>query len=51
MSERGAPWSEANRLHGQRTAAFSWRPVLRSFLEDRPITARPYPELRTWTVV
>ena len=25
---RGAPWSTANRLHGQRTGAFSWRPVL-----------------------
>ena len=25
---RGAPWSAANRLHGQRTGAFSWRPVL-----------------------
>ena len=24
----GAPWSAANRLHGQRTGAFSWRPVL-----------------------
>ena len=22
---RGAPWSAANRLHGQRTGAFSWR--------------------------
>ena len=27
-SVRGAPWSTANRLHGQRTGAFSWRPVL-----------------------
>ena len=27
-SVRGAPWSAANRLHGQRTGAFSWRPVL-----------------------
>ena len=26
-SVRGAPWSAANRLHGQRTGAFSWRPV------------------------
>ena len=25
---RGAPWSAGNRLHGQRTGAFSWRPVL-----------------------
>ena len=25
---RGAPWSAANRQHGQRTGAFSWRPVL-----------------------
>ena len=25
---REAPWSAANRLHGQRTGAFSWRPVL-----------------------
>ena len=25
---RGAPWSATNRLHGQRTGAFSWRPVL-----------------------
>ena len=25
---RGAPWSAANRLHGQRTGAFSWRSVL-----------------------
>ena len=24
----GAPWRAANRLHGQRTWAFSWRPVL-----------------------
>ena len=24
----GAPWSAANRLHGQRIGAFSWRPVL-----------------------
>ena len=28
MSVRGVPWSVANRLHGQRTGAFSWRPVL-----------------------
>ena len=28
FSVRGAPWSAANRLHGQRTGAFSWRPVL-----------------------
>ena len=28
VSVRGAPWSAANRLHGQRTGAFSWRPVL-----------------------
>ena len=28
MRVRGAPWSAANRLHGQRTGAFSWRPVL-----------------------
>ena len=28
---RGAPWSAANRLHGQRTGAFSWRPVLGLF--------------------
>ena len=27
-SVRGAPWSAANRLHGQRTGAFSWLPVL-----------------------
>ena len=25
---RGAPWSAVNRLHGKRTGAFSWRPVL-----------------------
>ena len=25
------PWSAANRLHGQRTGAFSWRPVLGLF--------------------
>ena len=43
-----APWSVANRLHGQRTGAFSWLPVLRSFQDDRPIPARPYPELRIW---
>ena len=48
---RGAPWSAANRLHRQRTEAFSWRHVLRHFLEDRPIPALPYPELRTWTEV
>ena len=24
---RGTPWSAANRLYGQRTGAFSWRPV------------------------
>ena len=28
-SIRGAVWSAANRLHGQRTGDFSWRPVLR----------------------
>ena len=28
LGVRGAPWSAANRLHGQRTGAFSWRPVL-----------------------
>ena len=31
---RGAPWSVAYRLHGQRFGAFSWRPVLRPFQED-----------------
>ena len=25
---RGSPWNAANRLHGQRTGAFTWRPVL-----------------------
>ena len=25
----GAPWSAANRLHGQRTGSFHWHPVLR----------------------
>ena len=25
---RGTPWNAANRLHGQRTGALSWRPVL-----------------------
>ena len=47
---RGVPWRAANRLHGQRTGAFSWSPVLRPFQEDQPIPARPYPELRTWKV-
>ena len=28
MCVRGAPWSAANRLHGQRTGAFSWHPML-----------------------
>ena len=28
FSFRGSQWSAANRLHGQRTGAFSWRPVL-----------------------
>ena len=28
FSVRGAPWSAANWLHGQRTGTFSWRPVL-----------------------
>ena len=47
---RGAPpLSAANRLHGQRTWTFSWRPVLRPFQQDRPIPTRPYPEQRTWT--
>ena len=50
-SVRGAPWTAANRLHGQRTRAFSWRPVLRPFQEDRPIPARPYPGLCNWMVV
>ena len=27
FDNNGAPWSAANRLHGQRTGAFSWRPV------------------------
>ena len=27
-SVRGAPWTAAKRLHGQRTGAISWRPVL-----------------------
>ena len=39
----GAPWSVANWLHGQQTGAFSWRPMLRQFQEDRPIPARPKP--------
>ena len=47
----GAPWSAANRLPGQRTGAFSWRPVLRPFQEDRPIPTRPYPEQRTCMMV
>ena len=46
-----APWSVANRLHGQRTGDFLWRPMLRLFQEDQPIPARPYPELRTWMAV
>ena len=29
ISVHGAPLSAANRLHGQRTGGFSWRPVLR----------------------
>ena len=48
---RGAPWRATNRLHGQRTGAFSWRPMLRPLQEHRPIPARPYPELRTLMVV
>ena len=43
---RGAPLSVADRLNGQQTGVFSWRPVFRSFQEDRPIPPRPYPELR-----
>ena len=43
--------SVANRLHGQRSGAFAWRPLLRPFHEDRPIPTRPYPELRTWLAV
>ena len=43
---RGAPLNVANRLHGQPTGAFSWRPVLRPFQEDQP-----YSEQRTWTAV
>ena len=47
---RGARRIPANRLHGQRTGTFSWRPVPRPFQEDRPIPARPYPEQRSWMV-
>ena len=43
--------SAANRLRGQRTGAFLWRPVLRPLQEARPIPARFYPELCTWMVV
>ena len=43
-SIRGAPWSQTA---GQRNGAFSWRPVVRPLKEDRPIPARPYPELCT----
>ena len=42
---RGAPWSPVNRLHGQRIGAYSWRPVLGLFHEERSILARLYPEL------
>ena len=51
LSRKPRPWSVANQLHGQRTGAFSWRPVLRPFQEDIPIPTRPYPDLRTWTAV
>ena len=44
---RGAPSSAADYLHGQRTWAFLWRPVLRPSQEHRPILSRPYPELHT----
>ena len=47
----GATWSVDNRLHGQRSGAFWWRPVLRHSQEDRPIPSRRYPELRTWMAV
>ena len=46
-SVRGAPRRVANRLHGQRTGAISWRPVLRPIQEDRPIPTRHYPEMLT----
>ena len=45
---RWAPWSVANRLHGQRTGEFSWRPMLRPSPEDRRTPKQPYPEMRTW---
>ena len=45
-----AMWT-TNRLCGQRTGDFSSRLALRSFQEDRPIPARPYPKLRTRKVV
>ena len=47
----GAPLSAANRLHGHRTGAFSWRPELRPYQENGPIPARLYPELHTWKAV
>ena len=40
FSIRGAPWSVANRLQGQRTGA-SWSPWFRSYPEDRPILIHP----------
>ena len=38
---RGAPWSAANRLHGQRTGAFSWRPVLGLFRKTDQFRLEP----------
>ena len=38
-------------LHGQRIGAFSLRPLMRPYQEDRPIPTRHNPEMRTWTAV
>ena len=46
-----AQWSAANCLHGQRTGAFLWRPVLWPFLENQTIPALPLPQLCTWVAV
>ena len=47
----GAPWSAANRQHGQRTGAFSWLPVIWPSQKDRPIPVQPCQEMFTWKAV
>ena len=42
------PWSTIECSQPAAWTAFLGQPVLRPFQEDRPIPARPYPEMRTW---